>query len=183
MNSETKNCQNCKQNFIIEPEDFSFYEKIKVPSPINCPQCRQQQRMLFRNFKTLYKRPSSKSGKMIISVYNKDVPFPVYEPSEWWGDDWDPMSYGLDLDLQKPFMSQVADLFNTVPRSAITNTQTENCEYSNQINQSKNCYLIFGGLDDEDCDYFHIVWNCRDSVDNLYLFKSRLTSFVFPSIP
>jgi len=110
---------------------------------------------------------------MIISVYNKDVPFPVYEPSEWWGDDWDPMSYGLDLDLQKPFMSQVADLFNTVPRSAITNTQTENCEYSNQINQSKNCYLIFGGLDDEDCDYGHIVWNCRDSVDNLYLFKSE----------
>ena len=30
MNSETKTCQNCKQNFIIEPEDFEFYAKIKV---------------------------------------------------------------------------------------------------------------------------------------------------------
>lgn len=29
MNSETKNCQNCKSDFIIEPDDFSFYEKIK----------------------------------------------------------------------------------------------------------------------------------------------------------
>ena len=31
MNSETKTCQNCKQSFIIEPEDFEFYEKMKVP--------------------------------------------------------------------------------------------------------------------------------------------------------
>ena len=28
MNSETKQCQNCMNNFIIEPEDFLFYEKI-----------------------------------------------------------------------------------------------------------------------------------------------------------
>jgi hypothetical protein len=30
---ETKICQNCKKNFIIEPDDFGFYEKIKVPPP------------------------------------------------------------------------------------------------------------------------------------------------------
>jgi len=29
--NETKNCQNCKNDFTIEPDDFSFYEKIKVP--------------------------------------------------------------------------------------------------------------------------------------------------------
>jgi len=29
MTSETKTCQNCKQNFVIEPEDFKFYEKIR----------------------------------------------------------------------------------------------------------------------------------------------------------
>ena len=32
-----KICQNCKQNFTIEPEDFTFYDKIKVPSPTFCP--------------------------------------------------------------------------------------------------------------------------------------------------
>lgn len=31
--SETKICQNCKKDFTIDPEDFKFYEKIKVPSP------------------------------------------------------------------------------------------------------------------------------------------------------
>ena len=30
---ETKNCQNCKQDFTIDPDDFGFYEKIKIPPP------------------------------------------------------------------------------------------------------------------------------------------------------
>jgi len=29
MQPETKNCQNCKQGFTIEPEDFAFYEKMQ----------------------------------------------------------------------------------------------------------------------------------------------------------
>ena len=28
MNQQTKTCVNCKKDFIIEPEDFNFYEKI-----------------------------------------------------------------------------------------------------------------------------------------------------------
>jgi hypothetical protein len=37
MKNETKNCQNCKNDFTIESEDFKFYEKIKVPPPTWCP--------------------------------------------------------------------------------------------------------------------------------------------------
>ena len=33
MESESKVCQNCKKDFIIETEDFNFYEKMKVPAP------------------------------------------------------------------------------------------------------------------------------------------------------
>ncbi len=29
MKIETKNCQNCKQKFIINEEDFNFYEKME----------------------------------------------------------------------------------------------------------------------------------------------------------
>ncbi|MBI4253199.1 hypothetical protein HY623_03435 [Candidatus Uhrbacteria bacterium] len=39
MNSEQRICQNCKQSFIIESEDFMFYEKMKVPPPTWCPEC------------------------------------------------------------------------------------------------------------------------------------------------
>ena len=31
MNIEKRNCQNCKNDFVIDSDDFGFYEKIKVP--------------------------------------------------------------------------------------------------------------------------------------------------------
>lgn len=46
MNIETRICQNCQQNFTIEPEDFEFYAKIKVPAPTWCPECRQKKKMV-----------------------------------------------------------------------------------------------------------------------------------------
>jgi len=44
--NETKNCQNCKKDFTIEQDDFSFYEKIKVPPPTFCPECRYKRRII-----------------------------------------------------------------------------------------------------------------------------------------
>ncbi len=171
---ENKICEKCKSGFQVDENDHIFYDRTKVPVPKNCPTCRQQQRMLFRNFKTLYKRPSDKSGKMIVSMYNSDALFPVWDSPEWWADDWDPMDYGLELDLSKQFLKQLYELKNKVPHFAIMNTKSENCEYSNMTMASKNCYLIFGCVEDENCDYGHIIWNSKDCLDNLYLYKCEL---------
>lgn len=168
---ETKTCKNCKQNFTIEAGDFAFYERMKVPAPTKCPLCRQQQRLLYRNFKTLYKRPSTLSGKSIVSVYAPDAPFPVYESSEWWADTWEGTSYGRDIDWSRSFFEQFNDLTLQVPHFSIMNTKSTACEYSNMTYESKNCYLVFGCVDDEDCAYGHIVWNSRDTLDGLYAFK------------
>ncbi|MDA2921923.1 hypothetical protein MYX07_01515 [Patescibacteria group bacterium AH-259-L07] len=174
MKSETKNCQNCKQQFVIEPDDFNFYEKIKVPVPKNCPRCRQQRRILFRNFKTLYKRNSDKSGKSVISMYSKKAAFPVWSHEEWWADDWDAKEYGRDYDFSLSFFEQFAELQKAVPHFAVMNTKSENCVYSNLTFRSKNCYLVFGCVDDENCAYGHIVWNSKDCFDNLYVYKAEL---------
>ncbi|MCX6721782.1 MAG: zinc-ribbon domain containing protein [Candidatus Staskawiczbacteria bacterium] len=40
MNQETKKCQNCKKDFVIETDDFTFYEKMGVQPPVSCPDCR-----------------------------------------------------------------------------------------------------------------------------------------------
>ena len=56
MQSETKQCQNCKNDFTIEPDDFGFYEKMQVPAPTFCPDCRAQRRFAFRNERNFYKR-------------------------------------------------------------------------------------------------------------------------------
>ena len=109
MNQETKHtstssvqaCQNCKQNFVIEPEDFAFYEKIKVPAPTFCPECRMVRRMLWRNERALYKRKCDATGKDIISIYSQDKPLKVYDQKYWWSDNWDPMEYGRDYDFSK----------------------------------------------------------------------------------
>lgn len=170
-NSENKICQNCNKDFIIEAEDFKFYEKIRVPPPTWCPECRQQRRTLFRNFKTLYKRNSSLSGQSIISIHHDQVPFPVFSVSEWWGDGWDAMDYGIDIDWNLPVSLHLEKLFNSVPHIAMMNTRCDNCEYSNQIDNSKNCYLAFGCLEGENCNYSHIIWNCKDTMDSLYVFK------------
>src|ERR1035437_7513681 len=174
MNSETRTCQSCKKDFIIESDDFGFYEKRGVPAPELCPLCRQEQRILFRNFKTLYKVNSTKSGKSIISMYGDDSPYIIYDHDEWWSDDWDAKEYGRDFDFNRPFFEQLFDLWKAVPHYALQNSASENCEYSNMTSHSKNCYLVFGCVEDENCDYGHIVWNSRDCTDCLYLFKSEL---------
>jgi hypothetical protein len=160
-------------DFEITPDDYTFYEKVKVPPPTFCPPCRNQRRMLFRNFKTLYNIPSSKSGKTIISMYNQNAPFPVYEAKDWWADDWDALDYGRDVYFNRPFFEQLKELFNVVPRMGLMNTKSNGCEYSNMTYGSNNCYLVFGCVEDENCDYGHIVWESRDSIDNLYIFKSE----------
>ncbi len=43
--NKTKNCQNCKKDFTIELEDFKFYEKMGLPLPRLCPNCRHYNRL------------------------------------------------------------------------------------------------------------------------------------------
>ncbi|MEK7583221.1 MAG: zinc-ribbon domain containing protein [Patescibacteria group bacterium] len=174
MENETKTCKSCKQNFIVTPDDVSFYEKMAVPAPEYCPECRQERRILFRNFKTLYKVDSAKSGKGVISMYPPDSPYQIYDHEEWWADDWDAKDYGRDFDFSRPFFEQLFDLWKAVPHYGLMNGYSENCVYSNMVWKSKNCYYVFGCIENEECDYGHLVWNSRDCVDNLYLNKCEL---------
>ena len=102
-NSEKRICQNCKNDFEIDAQDFSFYEKIKVPPPTFCPECRMQRRMVFMNDRTLYSRECDLCKKKIISVYPAGVPHPVYCSPCWWSDGWQPESFANDYDFSKPF--------------------------------------------------------------------------------
>ncbi len=171
---ETKTCKKCRQDFVIEPDDLSFYERIGVPMPTLCPLCRQKRRMFVRNFSTLYKRPSSKSGKMIISMYHEDQPFPVWSPEEWFADDWDAIDHGRDFDFSRPFFDQYKELLDTVPRYSLMVSNSPDCGFCNVAHRSSHCYFAFGALESEYCDYSgHAIWNSRESSDCAYLYKSE----------
>jgi len=154
MKSENRKCQNCKNEFVIEADDFSFYEKIGVPPPTFCPECRLQRRMMRRNERFLYSRVCSGSGKKIVSVYEESVGFPVYSGEYWYSDNWDGTDYGREYDFSKSFFEQLIDLAKVAPRLNMWSVNTVSSDYSNYIVDSKNCYLCFTALGgNEDCMY------------------------------
>ena len=142
MNQETKQCQNCKQEFTIEPDDFDFYEKIKVPPPTFCPECRMQRRLAFRNELVLYRKKSAATGKEIISIFRPDSPMKVYEHEAFYSDNWDPLAYGQDYDFSKPFFKQLQELMIKTPTLALFDNKSVNSSYCNLVVEQKNCYLI-----------------------------------------
>lgn len=139
--NETQNCQNCKKDFIIESEDFKYYEKIKVPAPTFCPECRRQRRFTWRNERSLYKRACDLCHKRIVSTYPANTSFPVFCRECWYGDDWDATTYGKEYDFSRPFFEQLKELFDSVPHLALWQRNVINSEYSNMTGESKNVYL------------------------------------------
>jgi len=168
MKSETRQCQNCKKDFVIEPDDFSFYKKIKVPPPTFCPECRRIRRFAWRNERILYKRICNLCDKDIIAIYDKSVPFPVYCTDCWYGDGWDPTSYGREYDFSKPFFEQYKELSDTVPKLALWQRNAINSEYSNMCGECRNVYLSASVVKgSENVFYSKSVDSSKDIVDCL----------------
>src|SRR3989339_699118 len=129
MEQETKQCQNCKKDFTIETEDFNFYEKIKVPPPTFCPECRFQRRMTWRNDWHLFKKTDILTGKKIFSIFPEECPIKIYDRDYWFSDKWNPMDYGQEYDFSRPFFEQFKELLYNVPLAAHSMINIVNCRY------------------------------------------------------
>ncbi len=168
MNLETKICQNCKNNFTIEPDDFSFYEKIRVPPPTFCPECRSQRRHAWRNSLSLYSRTCDLCKKSAVSIYSPDSGVVVFCNKCWWSDKWDPKDYAQDYDFSKPFFTQFMELLYKVPQMAVVNDDgiaSLNCEYTHDIWFAKNCYMVFSGWHIENIMYSFYILAGKNIVD------------------
>ena len=171
--AERKTCRVCALEFRISAEAFSFYKKVEVPAPTLCPTCRLQRRLTFRNEHTLYTRTCDATGVNIISMYKREAPFPVYEHDAWYGDDWDGRDYGRAFDFNRPFFEQFVALRNQVPHLALISYKNENCGFCNIVGTSRNCYLLYGSIDCENC-YYGNPFKCKDCCDSLTLRNSEL---------
>jgi len=167
-------CLKCRNNFEVTDNDQKFYARQHVPTPTLCPQCRTRRRMTFRNERNLYQRKCDLTGKPIISVYHKDVSFPVYEHESWHGDSWDPFKYGRDYDFSRQFFEQFKELYDKVPRVNFMNSASENSDYCNYAFRNKNSYLIFGSHYNEDCQYGNYIWKDTNCIDCLETIQSEL---------
>lgn len=168
------NCQNCKNNFNIETDDFSFYEKMQVPAPTYCSQCRLHRRYLWRNEHFLFRKKEERTGEFIFSAYPPESKVKIFEHKYWWSDEWDPKSYGLDYDFSKTFFEQFSNLLHTVPLCDRAMKDCLNSDYSNNATNVKNAYLSFNAKNSENICYGFHFSGSNDCVDIYQTKDSRL---------
>ena len=148
METETRKCNKCKEDFILEQDDFSFYEKMKVPVPNICPDCRFKMRAQWRNEMRLYSgRKCGLCGKSVLSMYNPKSPYTTYCYECFYSEKWDPKDYGTEYDKTRPFFDQMKDFLIKVPKINLgisTGAGVNiNSEYVNMAGGCRNCYLVF----------------------------------------
>ncbi len=169
-------CSHCHASFVISNTDQTFYRSMDVPPPTFCPQCRLKRRLAWRNEHNLYQRQCDLCQRLIISIYRPDSPYSVYCQECWWSDRWEPRAYAQDYVWSKDFFTQYDALRRRVPRVALTNTNSENSEYTNYAGNNKNCYLMFANAlgENENCAYGVGSGKCHDCYDTVNVYESEL---------
>ena len=169
-----KTCKQCSQSFSVTDVDRRFYEKISVPGPTLCPDCRAQRRLACRNERSLYRRNCDLTGKSIVSFYPPNSPYKVYAQDVWWGDQWDPFAFGRDFDFSRPFFEQFDELMKAVPHMAMIISHGENSDYCAHSGHYKNCYMCVSGMYGEDLFYCYWTNRSRDCMDCYGGFRCEL---------
>ncbi len=168
MKKEVRQCQNCKQPFLIEPDDFAFYEHILVPPPTFCPECRAARRLSFWNERHLFRKNDVATGKEIFSTYPKASPIKIFDHDYWWSDAWDGMNYGRGYDFNRSFFDQFKELLYNVPLPSREIKQLVRSDYCNNAGFDKDCYLVFDVDNSERCAYCVGMRYSRDSFDSIW---------------
>ena len=164
--SENRICQNCRGNFVIEPDDFNFYEKIQVPPPTFCPECRFQRRLIWRNDWHLFKKTDVLTGEKIFSIFPEESPVKIYDKDYWMSDAWDALEYGQEFNFSRPFFEQFKELLHKVPLPSHSMYNIVNCSYCANADNIKGCYMVIAASYTEDSAY--LIWDqssrqCFDS--------------------
>ena len=173
MTSETEVCQNCKSEFVIEPEDFAAYGLLDLPAPNLCPYCRWKYLLAFWIFGRFRITASALSGKRIITVLPESVPFPIYEREEFVSDTWNPLVYGKPYDPSRPFIDQLCKLQAAVPHPHQTGIKNVNCDWTDDWWESHECYLSRSGYRNEYLSYAYRVTGSKNSIDITYCFDTE----------
>ena len=184
----SKQCKSCTKDFKISEQELDLLKQmspkfgsvqIELPSPTQCPQCRQRQRLAFRNARSLYRRTCDATGENIISILSPDKKYKAYKSDSWWGDSWDPESFGKAYNKDQPFFEQLANLRLEVPISALTLTQCENSDFNHNLGNSRNCYLTFSSSNCEDTYYSSGSINLKDCIDVWWSKTIELSAYIF----
>jgi hypothetical protein len=110
----------------------------------------------------------------MISIFSPGNKQRVHCHNSWWGDSWNPLNYGRDIDFSRPFLSQLKELWSEVPDISVMNINPVNSEYCSITEGNKNCYLVFGGDFNENTLYSTYIFHSKECMDTYWVQKSEL---------
>ena len=149
---------------------------MKVPAPTWCPECRMIRRLSCANSWSLFWRDCNRCNKRMLSMFPSNKDLTVFCQPCWWGDSWDGTEYAMDYNPNRPFLEQVKELARKTPYATLESTYTtlKNCEYSNSIAYSKNCFMVIWADFCENVFYSSILNTLKWSSDCIRGWKSEL---------
>lgn len=71
-------CATCKKNYRIIPRESEFYQRLAIPLPLLCPDCRHLRRFTARGPNKLWKRNCAKCNAEFETNYSPDRPEILY---------------------------------------------------------------------------------------------------------
>ncbi|PCI24844.1 hypothetical protein COB57_03690 [Candidatus Peregrinibacteria bacterium] len=182
-----KTCKQCSADFIITTEDLDFYTKVspvfqgqkyEIPAPSCCPDCRQQQRLAFRNERKMYVRKCDSSNKIIVSHFKADTKFPVYDYDLWWSNLFDGIKYQKEYRFDINFFQQFNSLLQKVPWASKSTSDMKNSDYCNNSSFLDNCYLVFDSSKNKNCYYSTTLCRSEDCFDCFRVYDSKNCYFL-----
>ncbi len=71
-------CDTCSKNYRLQQLELSLYRRMKLPIPIQCPDCRYEARMKLRNPRTLYDQNCEKCSAKVQSPFPSESEEMIY---------------------------------------------------------------------------------------------------------
>ncbi|OGI79527.1 hypothetical protein A3F19_02590 [Candidatus Nomurabacteria bacterium RIFCSPHIGHO2_12_FULL_37_29] len=166
-----KVCEHCKGDFTINEDELALYKKVDIELPTLCFSCRVKLHLSFWMFGKFRKGVSDLSGENLITVLSENSRYPIYTSLEWYSDKWDALNYGMDYDSKLPFLKQLQNLQEKVPRPHQTGTKNTKCDYCDDVWNSKNCYLSRSMEHCENLFYSYRNIRVKNSIDATICFN------------
>jgi hypothetical protein len=81
------------------------------------------------------------------------------------------MEYSQEYDESKTFFEQIKSLQERIPRPHQAGLNNQNCDWSDDIWNSKNCYLSRSSEECEDLTYSYRTFKCKNSINLVFSFE------------
>jgi hypothetical protein len=109
-------------------------------------------------------------------MFTPEQKLTVYCQACWWGDSWDGSEYAMEYNPSRPFFEQLIELSNKTPYATLESTYAtlKNCEYTNSIAYSKNCFMVVWADFCENVFYSSILNTLKWSSDCIRGWKSEM---------